>query len=694
MIRSVRALPEEQIPRGVRPARNDQVRGFAASQNARPFKTRIFTGKGYFLCRRYPFSKLRENSDVRRVEGARLQHGRNRPFIFVIPRRLQSPRNLLFGLFQRSVRTRYSFATAHFFLGFLLLSGNALLWAQGGHPTPAPPPPGVKRIQCHGRPIPQLEDVTQKAGIQFRHNASPHQKYIVESMSGGVLLLDYDRDGWIDIYFTNAPTLEMALKGEKARSVLYRNNHDGTFTDVTEKAAVGYPGWAMGGAVGDYNNDGWPDIYVTALHGNVLYRNNGDGTFTDIAAKAGVADGRFSTGAAFGDYDGDGLLDLMVTNYTEFNLQDLPGFGKAPTCQYKGLDVQCGPRGLKGAGDSLFHNNGDGTFTNVSKRAGVDDPNGFYGLGVVWADFDNTGKPDIYVANDSTPNFLYRNKGDGTFEDISLESGAALSEDGNEQASMGLAIGDYTHTGRPSLYVTNFSDDYDDLYRNEGKFNFRDVSYQSGVALPSLPWVKWGDAFIDLDNDGWLDLIAVTGHVYPQVDSLPAGAGYREPKLVHFNEKNGAFCDASDESGPAVLEKRVSRGLAAGDLFNDGSVDVVVEDLDGAPMVLRNPGIEGHHWVSFELAGSKSNRLAIGAKVKITAGGMTQTQEIHSGGSYLSQSDLRVHFGLGSAARVDSVEIRWPSAVTDVIRNLAADNFYAVLEGKGIVDRAQIAPSR
>jgi enediyne biosynthesis protein E4 len=333
-------------------------------------------------------------------------------------------------------------------------------------------------------------------------------------MSGGVLLLDYDRDGWLDIYFTNAPTLEMFQKGEKARGALYHNNHDGTFTDVTEKAGIATPCWAMGGAVGDYNNDGWPDIYVTCLHGNVLYRNNGDGTFTDVTAKAVVVDGRWSTGAAFGDYDGDGFVDPMVGNYVDFQTDHPPAFGSAPTCKFKGMDVQCGPRGLKGSGDSLLHNNGDGTFTDVSKSAGVDDPHGYYGMTVVWADFNNTGRPDIFVANDSTPNFLYRNDGNGKFTEIGMESGAALSEDGLEQAHMGVAIGDYLHSGFHALAITDFSDDYTPLYRNDGKWDFQDVGYQSGVGLPSLPWVKWGEAFVDLDNDGWLDLVTATGHVY------------------------------------------------------------------------------------------------------------------------------------------------------------------------------------
>jgi hypothetical protein len=573
-----------------------------------------------------------------------------------------------------------------------LFLGANLVNGQEGHPTPPPPPPGAKSSKCSGRPVPQFEDITAKAGITFKHTSDPAKKYIVESMSGGVILFDYDRDGWLDIYFTNAPSVDMAVKGHKSRGALYHNNRDGTFTDVTEKAEVGTPCFAMGGAVGDYDNDRWPDLYVTCLGGNVLYHNNGDGTFTDVTAKAGVADGRWSTGAAFGDYDGDGFVDLMVTNYVDFHLNDLPGFGKSPNCKYRGIDVQCGPRGLKGAGDSLFHNNGDGTFTDVSKSAGVSDPSGYYGMGVVWADFNNTGRPDIYVANDSTPKFLYKNEGNGKFKDIGLESGTAVSEDGSEQASMGIAIGDYLHTGRPSLYVTNFSDENDLLYRNDGNWNFTDVSYPSGVALPSLPWVKWGAAFADLDNDGWLDLIAVSGHVYPQVDTLPSGGGYRQPKLLHLNQKDGTFCDASDQVGPALKEKRVSRGLAVGDLFNDGNVDIVIGDIDGAPMILKNPGVPGRHWVSFELAGTKSNRLALNARVKIVAGGITQTEEIHSGGSYLSQNDLRVHFGLGSAKKIDSVEIRWPSGKMETLTDLAADQFYAVLEAQGIVAVERIRP--
>ena len=571
-----------------------------------------------------------------------------------------------------------------------LVAGDAVGQA---HSAPTPLPAGAKQRVCRGRNVPQFEDVTAKAGIHFNHQSAPEKKYIVESMSGGVIVIDYDRDGWPDLYFTNAPTVDQAIKGEKAAGVLYHNNHDGTFTDVTAKSGIATPCFAMGGAVGDYNNDGWPDLYITCLGANVLYRNNGDGTFTDVTAKAGVGDSRWSTGAAFADYDGDGFVDLMVSNYVDFKLNDLPKFGSSPTCRFRGIDVQCGPRGLRGAGDSLYHNNGDGTFTDVSNPAHVEDKSGYYGLGVVWSDFSGTGRPDVYVADDSTPNYLYRNDGKGSFTDIGLESGTAVSGDGSEQGSMGVAVADYNHTGRFSLYVTNFADEFDTLYRNEGKDNFTDVSYDAGVAVPTLPYVKWGTVFADLDNDGWADLVSVNGHVYPQVDALPSGARYREPDNILLNQKDGTFCDASAEAGPAVAVPRVGRGLAALDFDNDGNVDLVVENLDGQPLLLRNPGVKGAHWVSFELAGTTSNRLALGARVTIRAGGVTQTDEVRSGGSYLSQSDLRLHFGLGPAAKLDEVEIRWPTGKTETLKNLPADHFYAVMEGSGVVGAAKIRPA-
>jgi hypothetical protein len=578
------------------------------------------------------------------------------------------------------------------FLVAVALAGTPFYSQENGHPTPPAPPAGARSPKCANRPIPQLEDITSRSGITFSHTSSQDKRYIVESMSGGVIILDYDRDGWPDIYLTNAPTVDMALKGQTSLGALYRNNHDGTFTDVTQKSGLTKACLAMGGAVGDFDNDGWPDLYITCLGGNILYHNNGDGTFTDVTAKAGVADGRWSTGAAFGDYDGDGFADLVVSNYVDFHLDDLPQFGSSPYCKYRGADVQCGPRGLKGAGDALFHNNGDGTFTEVSKAAGVSDPHGYYGLGVLWVDFNGTGRPDIYMANDSTPKFLYKNLGNGKFEEIGYESGTALSNDGAEQASMGVAVGDYNHSGHPSLYVTNFEDENDDLYRNEGDWNFSEVSYPSGLGAASLPWVKWGTAFVDLDNDGWLDLITANGHVYPQTDKMSSGSGYRQPKLLSLNQKDGTFCDASTQAGPSLLQKDVSRGLAVADLFNDGNMDVVVNNLDGKPTILRNHGIPGRHWVSFELAGTRSNRLALNARIKITAGGMTQTDEVHSGGSYLSQNDLRLHFGLGAAEKIERVDVYWPSGAVDRITNLVPDKAYSVLEGQGVVPAERIRP--
>ena len=449
----------------------------------------------------------------------------------------------------------------------------------------------------------------------------------------------------------------------------------------------------MGGAVTDYDNDGWPDIYVTCLGGNVLYRNNGDGTFTDVTKKAGVADGRWSAGAAFGDYDGDGFLDLVVANYVDFKLNDLPGFGSSPTCKFRGIDVQCGPRGLKGAGDSLFRNNGDGTFTDVTKQSGVADPGGYYGMQPVWSDFGNRARLDAFVANDSTANFFYKHEGGNKFAEIGLESGTAVSGDGSEQGCMGVAVGDYLHTGRFSVFVTNFADEYNILYRNDGDYNFADASFAAGVAQASRPYVGWGTGFFDLDNDAWLDLLVVNGHVYPQIDTLPSGARYRQPKLLHVNLGNGTFCDASRQAGPALQEARVSRGAAFGDLDNDGRVDVVVNDLDGPPMVLRNEGGDGNRWITVELAAAKGSPLAIGARVRVVAGGVTQTEEVRSGASYLSQNDLRLHFGLGKHAKVDLFEVRWPSGKVEQLKDLAADKFYAVREGEGVVAAERIRPA-
>jgi hypothetical protein len=535
-------------------------------------------------------------------------------------------------------------------------------------------------------PLPQLVDITNSTGIKFDHLSSPEQKYIVESMSGGVALIDYDRDGWPDIYFTNAESVDMALSGKKARSALYHNNHDGTFTDVTDKAGVGYPCWAMGATVGDYNNDGWPDLLVTCFGGVVLYRNNGDGTFTDVTKQAGLSnDSGWATGAAFGDYDGDGWADLFVSHYVDFHLDDLPAFGSSKTCQYRGINVQCGPRGLKGSPDNLYHNNGDGTFADVSKKAGVSDLPNSFGLTVVWEDFDNDGRLDLFVANDGQRNYLLRNDGNGHFTEISYTAGVAVSQDGAEQANMGVALGDYQHTGRSSIAVTHFSDEYAALFRNDGEMNFSDVSFASRIAPSTVPYVGWGDAFFDFANDGWLDLFLVNGHVYPQVDTIEGGPKYREPKLLFLNQRNGTFKDVSKVVGPAIQLAQVSRGVATGDLFNDGRIDVVVENLEGGPMILRPEGGPSNHWISFELEGTKSNRLALNARVKATAGDLVQTGEVLSGGSYLSQNDLRLHFGLGSKDHLEKAEIIWPDGKTETLASLAADHFYYVREGEGII---------
>jgi hypothetical protein len=530
---------------------------------------------------------------------------------------------------------------------------------------------------------PQLVDITASTGIKFEHLSSPEQKYIVESMSGGVALIDYDRDGWPDIYFTNAQSVEMALAGKKARSALYHNNHDGTFTDVTDKAGVGYPCWGMGAAVGDYNNDGWPDLLVTCFGGVVLYRNNGDGTFTDVSKQSGLSsDSGWATGAAFGDYDNDGWADLFVSHYVALSLSNLPSFGSMKTCKYHGIDVQCGPKGLNGSPDNLYHNNGDGTFTDVSKKAGVDDSQNRFGLTAVWSDFNNDGRLDLFVTNDGQPNYLYRNDGDGHFTDVAYLAGVAVNQDGAEQANMGVALGDYQHKGLFSLAITHFNDEYTALFRNDGKMSFSDVSYASGIAPATAPYVGWGDVFFDFDNDGWPDLLLVNGHVYPQVDSLDITAKYREPGLLFLNQRDGTFKNISNLVGPAIQTPQVSRGVAVGDLFNDGRLDIVIENLKGGPMILQPQGGPANHWISFALEGTKSNRLALNARVKAIAGDLAQTGEVLSGGSYLSQSDLRIHFGLGSKDHVDRVEILWPDGKMEVRSNLAADRSYTVREAE------------
>ncbi len=530
--------------------------------------------------------------------------------------------------------------------------------------------------------VPQMADITASTGIHFDHLSSPESRYIVESMSGGVAVLDYDGDGWPDLYFTNAPSVNMSRAGAQAQSMLYHNNRNGTFTDVTDKAGVGYPCWAMGAAVGDIDNDGWPDLTVSCFGGVVLYRNNHDGTFTNVTQRSGLAaDKGWATGVAFGDYDGDGFVDLFVPHYVDLDLAHLPVFGREKTCTYHEVAVQCGPRGLKGSPDSLYHNNGDGTFTEVSHQAGVDDPHGYFGLQAVWSDFDDDGKPDLLVANDGEPNYLYHNLGNGHFQEIANEAGIALSEDGNEQANMGIALGDYTNTGRQSVAITHFSEDYAILYRNDGNLSFTDVAHSAHVAQSTPAYVGWGDAFLDTDNRGRLDLIMVNGHVYPQVDAAKLGMSYREPKLLFWNNGDGSFRDVTREAGPALRVPQVSRGLAVADLFNTGRLNVVIENLTGEPMVLQAKSNPANHWASFQLEGNPSNRLALNARVSVRSAGLQQMEEVLSGGSYLSQSDLRLHFGLGASARMDEVTVHWPDGKQQSFHDLPADRFYRLKEG-------------
>jgi len=576
------------------------------------------------------------------------------------------------------------------FSGVLFLV-NASVHSQSGQSRSPRPSASRHLLETQSPSIPKLIDITASTRINFNHLSSPEKKYIVESMSGGVALIDYDRDGWPDIYFTNAPDVEMQMAGKKARSALFHNNHDGTFTDVTEKAGVGYPCWAMGAAVGDYNNDGWPDLLVTCFNGVVLYRNNGDGTFTDVTKQTGLdKDSGWATGAAFGDYDNDGWADLFVPHYAKLDLSDLPEFGSKITCTYHNIKVQCGPRGLPGSPDSLYHNNRDGTFTDVAQSAGVADAQGLLGLGSVWSHFSNGSHIDLFVANDSGPNYLYQNRGDGTFSEIAYNSGVGFNQDGNEQANMGIAVADFNHTGRESIFVSHFSEDYGTLWRNDGNMTFSDVSHAAGIAQSTLPYVGWGDVFVDLDNEGWPALFLVNGHVYPQVDTVPLISKYKEPKLLFINLRNGQFEDVSKQAGEAIQIPQVSRGVAAGDLFNDGRIELVVENLEGQPMILRPTKMPQNHWISFELAGTKSNRLALNAQVTVIAGSLIQSDEVRSGGSYMSQNDLRLHFGLAEHVQADRVEITWPSGAKETLKDLAADRLYCVLEDSGVVPCAKI----
>jgi enediyne biosynthesis protein E4 len=553
-----------------------------------------------------------------------------------------------------------------------------------------------------------FQDITKQAGLSgwIHKMGVPEKKFIVETNGSGVGLIDYDNSGWLSIYLVNGSTFD-ALDGKEPtpKAALFRNNHDGTFTDVAEKAGVTNDRWGYGVSVADFDNDGWPDIYVDNYGKNRLYHNNHDGTFTDVAEKAGVALGNWSPGSTWGDYDGDGRLDLFVSGYVHFDRDNLPIAGTKAVgyaaCQYRGAAVNCGPRGLKGEPDHLFHNNGNGTFTDVTAKAGVEDKDNYYGLTAMFISLNGNGKPDLVVGNDSQPNFLYINKGDGTFDDQSYVSGFALNKDGREIASMGIAAGDYENNGLIDFFVSDFGDDYKVLYHNDGDASFTDVSYKVGIAQTSIPFVGWGDAFLDYDNDGWLDLFMANGHVYPEVDQHEWGTSFAERPLLFHNvpdETGGKkagdarrfeYVPPVKDSGLAVVIP--ARGAAFGDLFNDGKIDVIINPIDGPPTLLRNVNPDHHHWVELALiggtnpkTGKKSPRDATCATVYLGANGMRMRQDVLSSGSYISSNDRRLHFGLGDAADAGTAEIHWPSGARQTVKLPAEDRIFTITEGQGI----------
>jgi enediyne biosynthesis protein E4 len=539
-----------------------------------------------------------------------------------------------------------------------------------------------------------FKDISNKAGLTSWHHVmgTLQKNYIIEVNGSGVALLDYDNDGWLDIYLVNGSTFDaMDGKVEPPHAALFHNNHDGTFTNVAEQAGVTNGRWGTGVTVGDYDNDGWPDIFVSNFGKNRLYHNNHDGTFTDVAEKAGVTLGNWSNGPTFGDYDGDGRLDLFVPGYVHYDLSHPPISGadglSASFCQYRGAKAVCGPRGLPGEPDHLFHNNGDGTFTDVSEKAGVSDKQRYYGFSSTFVDVNNDGKVDLLVTNDSSPNYLYINKGDGTFEDFSFYSGFAVNQDAHESANMGLAVGDYRNNGMVDLYTTSFSDDYKPLFRNEGEGNFSEIANEMGIAEVTYPFLGWGTEFIDYDNDGWKDIMDLNGHLLTQVEHHNWGTTYNERPLLFHNLNHGTkFEVVPAVEGTGLADVIPARGAAFGDLFNDGKIDVVVNCIDHTPVLLRNVNADTNHWVGLALIGGpKSPRDAIGATVYLTSGGMRQRGDVMSSGSYMSSNDQRLHFGLGQATQVDKVDIHWPDGQQETIALPGVDRYFAIEEGKGVV---------
>ena len=534
-------------------------------------------------------------------------------------------------------------------------------------------------------PVPQFTEVTKASGIVFSHiNGSPdHKDYIFEAKGGGVAFFDYDNDGWEDILFVQGSTLELNHAGKDPFSRLFRNRGDGTFVDVTEAAGLTSRGWGMGVAVGDYNNDGWADVYLTRLGPNVLYRNNGDGTFTDVTDKAGVGDAHWSTSASFGDYDADGFVDLYVAGYLDVGPDKLPP-PKSMKCLHLDHAVMCGPRGLPGAPDVLYQNNGDGTFTDVTKKSGAEDKDRYFGLGVIWADIDNDGDLDIYVANDATPNLLFINQGDGTFDEEGYFSGLAVSGDGKEQASMGVDVADYDNDGRLDVFLTHFSKDYNTLYHNEGSGLFVEISDQSGFQRNEWNKVSWGTRFADFNLDGWKDILYASGHVYPFLIGSGLSESYTQPKSLYLNQQDGTFRDVSEQTGPDMERGTVGRGVAFADWDNDGDMDFVSVNLNGSPQLFRNDFKTDRHWIMFKTVGRASNCDGIGARITVQTGELKQIWEIKRTVGIYASSDPRAHFGLGTAAKVDLVTIRWPSGKTQEFKDVPADVHYVIDENEGL----------
>jgi len=534
-------------------------------------------------------------------------------------------------------------------------------------------------------PLADFEDIADKAGLTMQNvfGGVDTKKYIIETTGTGIAIFDYDNDGWPDIFVVNGTKLEGFPAGKAPTNHLYRNNHDGTFTDVTAKAGLTANGWGQGVCVGDYDNDGWEDLYITYYGKNRLYHNE-HGVFREVAEQAGVAGSgkAWGTGCAFVDYDRDGLVDLMVANYVDFDLSTAPKPGERPSCIWKGVPVMCGPRGLPGAKNTLYHNLGGGRFEDVTAKAHIDQASGHYAFSVSTFDYDDDGWPDIYIACDSTPSILYHNNRDGTFTDVAVVAGAAFNEDGREQAGMGSTIADFNGDGTLDIFRTNFSDDTSTLYRNNGNGTFDDVTFAAGLGLHTQ-YLGWGTMFFDFDNDGWPDLLLVNGHVYPEVDKQHLGSNYEEPKILYHNNGNGTFTDVSSDAGRGITTPTSARGLAVGDLWNDGRLSAVISNMNAHPMLLVNQAKNGNHWIAFHAIGTKSNRDGIGARITLTAGARARIDEVRSGSSYSSSSDMRVHFGLGQTNKIDYVQVRWPSGLVEKFENLPVDSMHDLKEGTG-----------